>query len=120
MFGTRLKILREEKEITQKQLASVLQISRSTVAGYETKGKEADFEKIIVMSNYFDVSIDYLLGKTDCRLDVKTRITTEDELNILNLKFIEYDIIPKNDKLTFKRLDEYLKKFSIIANLFRD
>lgn len=67
MFGTRLKQLREEKQLTQQQLADLLNVGRPTIAGYETKGKEPDFEKIIWLAKYFDVSIDYLLGNTGNR-----------------------------------------------------
>jgi transcriptional regulator with XRE-family HTH domain len=67
MLGARLKQLRNEKVITQQELADLLNVGRPTVAGYETKGKEPDFAKLIVLAEYFEVSIDYLLCKTDNR-----------------------------------------------------
>lgn len=65
MFGDRLKHLRDEKGITQQQLADLMNISRPTIAGYETKRKEPDFEKIVWLSKYFNVSIEYLMGLSD-------------------------------------------------------
>ncbi len=67
MFSERLKRLRMEKGITQKELADRLHISRSTIAGYESLGKEPDGEKLCALADFFGVSVDYLLGGTDSR-----------------------------------------------------
>ncbi|BFK48922.1 helix-turn-helix domain-containing protein [Faecalibacterium sp. i20-0019-C2] len=67
MFSERLKKLRMEKGITQKELADRLHISRSTIAGYESLGKEPDGEKLCALADFFGVSVDYLLGGTDSR-----------------------------------------------------
>lgn len=67
MFSERLKRLRMEKGITQKELADQLHISRSTIAGYESLGKEPDGEKLCALADFFGVSVDYLLGGTDSR-----------------------------------------------------
>jgi transcriptional regulator with XRE-family HTH domain len=56
-----------EKGITQKELADRLHISRSTIAGYESLGKEPDGEKLCALADFFGVSVDYLLGVTDSR-----------------------------------------------------
>lgn len=60
-FSATLKELRESRNITQEELASYLKVSRPTIAGYETKNRQPDFEKLIKLSRYFNVSIDYLL-----------------------------------------------------------
>lgn len=67
MFSERLKRLRMEKGVTQKELADRLHISRSTIAGYESLGKEPDGEKLCALADFFGVSVDYLLGGTDSR-----------------------------------------------------
>lgn len=67
MFSEQLKRLRMEKGITQKELADRLHISRSTIAGYESLGKEPDGEKLCALADFFGVSVDYLLGVTDSR-----------------------------------------------------
>lgn len=66
-FGKRLKQLREENSLTQQDLSDLLHVGRSTIAGYETKGKEPDFQKLCLLANYFNVSIDYLLGLSNER-----------------------------------------------------
>ncbi len=63
-FKDRLKELRETKSLTQKQLAQSLGVSRATISGYETKGNQPDHEKLVLLSNYLGVSIDYLIRGT--------------------------------------------------------
>lgn len=57
----RIKLLREEKGLTQEELAKYLNVARATISGYETKGKQPDIDKLIKMSNIFKVSLDYLI-----------------------------------------------------------
>ncbi len=60
-FGNNLRTLREEKNVTQKQLETYLCLSRSTIAGYETKSHQPDFVTLEKLAIYFDVSIDFLI-----------------------------------------------------------
>jgi transcriptional regulator with XRE-family HTH domain len=79
-FSDRLKELRKEKNLTQEDLAKILEISRSTIAGYETERKEPDYETLKKIADFFNVSIDYLLGRTDVRspLDKITKAVLDD------------------------------------------
>lgn len=61
-FNIRLENLLEEKELTQKQLSLDLNIASSTINGYVKKNREPDFEMLIRLARYFDVTTDYLLG----------------------------------------------------------
>lgn len=60
-FGDRLKILIEEKDMTQKELAAQLNIAPSTVSSYVQNTREPDFATLRMIAKYFNVSIDYLL-----------------------------------------------------------
>jgi transcriptional regulator with XRE-family HTH domain len=55
-------MLRNESGMTQEQLAQLLNVTRSTIAGYETKCKEPDFHRLIQIASIFHVTTDYLLG----------------------------------------------------------
>lgn len=66
-FGKRLRELREERGLKQHEIADILGVGRPTIAGYETKGKQADHDKLKILANFFNVSIDYLLGRTDVK-----------------------------------------------------
>lgn len=64
-FAVRLKKLRNARNVTQQDLADYLNVTRPTIAGYETKGKEPDYNTLFLIASYFDVSIDYLLSGRD-------------------------------------------------------
>jgi transcriptional regulator with XRE-family HTH domain len=63
--GDRLKELRDEKEITQADLGKLINVKEAIVAKYERRNKEPDSEKLDFLANYFKVSADYLLGRTN-------------------------------------------------------
>ena len=61
----RLKELRERKNMTQTRLAMVLSLSQNSVSRYENGTHEADYATLIRIADYFNVSFDYLLERTD-------------------------------------------------------
>lgn len=61
----RLKELRKEKNVTQLQLAIALNMSQNTISRYETGERQAGYNELIKIADYFNVSIDYLLERTD-------------------------------------------------------
>ena len=61
----RLKELRERRKMSQQYLATALNMSQNTVSQYETGSREASYDTLIAIADYFDVSIDYLLCRTD-------------------------------------------------------
>lgn len=63
----RLKSLREEKLIYQKELADKLHISRATIASYETGKSLPSLEIVLKYADYFNCSTDYILGRIDKR-----------------------------------------------------
>lgn len=64
-FGERLRRIRREQFIRQKQLAEHLNIAVSTLSQYENDKRHPNFEILTQISQYFDVSTDYLLGIDD-------------------------------------------------------
>lgn len=72
MLGKRLAQLRKEKHFTQRQLAKELGISNSSLALYETDKRQPDYEILTKIADYFDVSVDYLLGRTIVKKPVNT------------------------------------------------
>ncbi len=61
----RLKILRKNKGISQLKLAMDLNMNQNSISRYENGEREADYATLIKFADYFDVSIDYLLERTD-------------------------------------------------------
>lgn len=71
-FGQRLTDLREEKGIFQKELAANLNVCVSTISNYENNVHYPDVPLLCQLAEYFDVSTDYLLGRTDYRHNLNT------------------------------------------------
>lgn len=61
----RLKELRKKKNISQLKLAMDLGMNQNSISRYENLERQADYSTLIKFANYFNVSIDYLLGRTD-------------------------------------------------------
>lgn len=57
--------MREKKNISQLKLALDLCINQNSISRYENGQREADYKTLIAIADYFDVSIDYLLERTD-------------------------------------------------------
>ena len=66
----RLKKLRKERNISQLKLTIDLNMNQNSISRYENNEREADYETLIKFADYFDVSLDYLLGRTD---EMKTK-----------------------------------------------
>lgn len=64
-FGERLKELRTEKGITQKELAAILNVSGNAVHCWECDKQEPSMSMLLALSEYFEVSLDFLFGKED-------------------------------------------------------
>ncbi len=67
MFGKRLRELRTERKLSQRDLGKYLKAAPSTIAMYELGQREPDFETVSHVAEYFGVATDYLLGQTDVR-----------------------------------------------------
>ena len=61
----RLRELRKKRNITQLKLAMDLGLNQNAISRYETGEREADYATLIALADYFGVSIDYLLERTD-------------------------------------------------------
>lgn len=70
----KIKELRQEKNITQGKLAEKLGLSRSTIAMYEIGASEPDLETLKAIASFFNVSIDYLMGREVDKNVEKTKL----------------------------------------------
>ena len=61
----RLRELREKAGISQLKLAMDLSLNQNSISRYETGEHKADYKTLIALADYFDVSVDYLLERTD-------------------------------------------------------
>jgi transcriptional regulator with XRE-family HTH domain len=76
-LGDRLKMLRTEKRMTQYELAKELNMARSTYAQYEVNRRQPEIDTLKKLADYFNVTTDYLLGRTEYR---SARLARKEEL----------------------------------------
>ncbi len=104
----RIKILREESGYTQQELADKLDGAKSTVAMYENETRKPSMEVLIKLSEIFNCSIDYLLGKTDVR-DTGEQI--DDVLNeaMIGMSKEEYNALTETQKKQIRDFALFVK-----------
>ena len=61
----RLKELRKKRNISQLKLAMDLDMNQNSISRYENLEREADYATLIKFADYFDVTLDYLLGRSE-------------------------------------------------------
>ena len=93
----RLKQLRLERGLLQSDIAKVINKTDRAVGQYERGERDPNTETWIKLSNFFNVSLDYLLGKTDSK---KLNNKIDDILNeeMIGMSKEEYDKLPKEQK----------------------
>ncbi|MEY7998653.1 helix-turn-helix domain-containing protein [Clostridium sp. Mt-5] len=67
MFSSRLKELRLEKGLTQKELAQKLNMQNTAISKYELNERKPDIDTLNQLAKFFNVSVDYLLGNTNIK-----------------------------------------------------
>ncbi len=102
MNQTKIKKIRESKQLLQKDVANELKISRSVYALYETNERIAPLEKLKNLCNYFEVSMDYIF-----ELDKENNYTY---INDLSKKLIGNNIktLREKEKISQRELAKYL------------
>lgn len=66
-FGERLKFLRSEKNLTQKQFAEIVGVNERSYQNYEINKSTPNYKVLLFLADFFDVSLDYLVGRSDIR-----------------------------------------------------
>ena len=94
----RLKELREQKRLNQEGLALMLNVSQSTVSAYEIGERTPDLTTLIAIAEFFNVSLDYLVGLTDIKQVLKSSDLSPDELEHLR----RYRELNRSDKEKIK------------------
>ena len=61
----RIQDLRTDADLSQRELSEILHISQRSYSHYETGSRNIPVEMLIRLANYYDISVDYLVGRTD-------------------------------------------------------
>ena len=93
---TNLKKLREDASISQKALAEAIGVSQQSVNKYENHNIEPDIETLIRIADFFETSVDYLIGHTSIRRKIE-------EVHIFELNDRESKVMEQYRSLTSKQ-----------------
>ncbi|WP_238899434.1 helix-turn-helix transcriptional regulator [Clostridium sp. YIM B02500] len=104
-LSDRLKELRKSNNLTQAELGKILGVGKTTVSMYETGNSTPSDEIKLKISEYFNVSLDYLLGKTDAK-----NYTEDPNITIALHSDTDYDELPKEAKEEINNFIEYIKQ----------
>lgn len=104
-FSIRLENLIEENDITQKQLSLELHIAPTTLNGYVNQYREPDFNTLIRLARYFDVSTDYLLGLTSEKKPIPSALNPSEG----NLIHLYRSLLPDRQELLIEQAVFYQK-----------
>ena len=110
----RLKELRIEKGLTQEKLAKKIGINRTTIAKIESGDRDLTLDHIQRMSDFFNVSYDYILGKSN------ERTNTIQVIDMTNAKDgvtpIQMEVLKKIDDLDVKDLEQIMDYIDFIKS----
>ena len=124
MLGDRIATLRKINKLSQYELADRLGFSRGKLANYEQGSRQPDYETLQKLADFFDVTTDYLLGRTD-NPDLKRTANNNkyDSLDELNKLIKEFGIedsgffdIDQWKNLSPEDIDEVKRHFEWIAH----
>ena len=93
---TNLKKLREDASISQKALADAIGVSQQSVNKYENHHIEPDIETLIRIADFFETSVDYLIGHTSVRRKIE-------EVHVFELNDRESKVMEQYRSLTSKQ-----------------
>lgn len=102
-IGERIRQLRIEKDLTQTELCNIFHIAKSTLSQYENNIRTPNDEIKIKLAEFFNVSLDYLLGKTDIR-----NYTTNEPTVALHSDN-DYDDLPQEAKDEINNFIDYIR-----------
>ena len=105
MKGNRIKLLREEKGLRQDELSKILDVSPSAIGMYERDEREPNDDITLKLAEFFNVTTDYLLGKSDNR-----NSDCDKELLKIELSAKEYKNITEEQKKQIENFAKFVLK----------
>ena len=103
IFSQRIKELRIYRNISQQELATILGVNQRTISNWEVREIEPDYDILVLIANYFDVTTDYILGVSSC--DLSPSVLREPYTS----EFLMQDVI-----LMLKKLPPELRQAQIL------
>ena len=106
MLGERLKQLRKDKNLTQTELGNKINVTKVSISGYESGNRSPDTDTLQRLADFFEVSTDYLLGRTDtAALTPQEQDEADFQAFASNPELsVFYKELPKSDEEAVERL----------------
>ncbi|MBS5886271.1 MAG: helix-turn-helix transcriptional regulator [Clostridium sp.] len=104
-LSDRLKELRKSNNLTQEELGKILGVGKTTISMYENGNSTPNDEIKMIIADYFNVTLDYLLGKSD----IKNYDKVKKEPTIALHSDHEYDELPDEAKKEIENFIEFIK-----------
>ncbi|MDB2105435.1 helix-turn-helix domain-containing protein [Clostridium paraputrificum] len=103
-LADRLKELRKSNKLTQSELGKILGVGKTTISMYETGNSTPNDEIKLKISEYFNISVDYLLGKTNIK-----NLNNNEETIALHSDY-DYKDLPDEARKEIENYIEYIKQ----------
>jgi len=104
--GDNIKRLREEREMTQQQIAELINMHRSNYSKIESGQRELSVSALDKIAKYFGITIDELVNMDG---SVPKEVTVEDKTTVEQVKLIQ-ELEPEDKKMIFKMIETFLTK----------
>ena len=112
-FGNRLKSLRKTKNLTQEELAKLLNVAKGTVSNWENENRFPDKDMLNKIADTFKVSMDYLLGRTnEEKLTIATPNITKKDIKDHNTFMEDAKALFMNDDVAEEDLEKIYRDIS--------
>lgn len=96
-----LRILRKNKGLSMKELGEIIGVAESTISQYETGKREPDFETLLKLGEFFNVSVDYLLRGDSLSEGKAPTLNKKDERDIARMLEETLNLLESSDALMF-------------------
>ncbi|MEK4255456.1 helix-turn-helix domain-containing protein [Ureibacillus sp. FSL K6-2830] len=105
-LGNRIKLLREKHNISQIEFAKKIGVSNAVLSRYESGDRKPDFDILNKIADYFEVSVDYLLGRTDIPDPTPHKEVDKEFQSFINDPELQvwYKELPKSDEEELRKL----------------
>jgi len=108
-LGQKLRKLRKDRGLTIRELAKELNIGKTTVANYEKDARKPDYEMLKAFSEFYDVTVDYLVGRTsDPNLYIVEKESLPKELQDIGIDYITMAKRMKDKKIPLEDIEKII------------
>ena len=114
-FGNVLKELRNEKHLTGEELGKALSVTKVAISNWENGNRTPDTDMLKKIANYFDVSLDYLLGRTDERNLNTDKPQLNENITTISAHRINGDIDNLPDE-AIDKINDYIEMIKLKYN----